>query len=41
LLHKDTWEEACQLDDSLAGEVRVITLKLAPERLDPEWLLNQ
>ena len=38
LIHKDTWEEACTLDGTWDGRVRVITLKLAPKRLTNEWL---
>jgi hypothetical protein len=38
LMHKDTWEEACQLDGQWNGRVRVVTLKLAAKRITPEWL---
>ena len=38
LMHKDTWEEACQLDGQWDGRVRVVTLKLAAKRITPEWL---
>lgn len=38
LTHKDTWEEACQLDGQWNGRVRVVTLKLAAERITTEWL---
>lgn len=38
LMHRDTWEEACQLDGQWEGRVRVITLKLAEQRITPEWL---
>lgn len=39
LLHNDTWEEACRLDESWGDNVRVTTLITAPERITPEWLL--
>ena len=38
LMHRDTWEEACILDGQLDGRVRVVTLKLADERITKEWL---
>ncbi|KNY12995.1 hypothetical protein AKG11_31720 [Shinella sp. SUS2] len=38
LMHGDTWKEACDLDGDWDGRVRVITLKLAPKRITPEWL---
>lgn len=38
LMHGDTWEEACILDGQWDGRVRVITLKLAAERMTPDWL---
>lgn len=38
LAHRDTWAEACSLDGIWDDNVRVITLKLAPERLTQEWL---
>jgi hypothetical protein len=38
LAHRDTWEEACLLDDIWDDNVRVTTLKLAPERITEEWL---
>lgn len=38
LLHGDTWKEACDLDGQWDGRVRVATLKLAAERITPEWL---
>ena len=38
LIHHDTWEEACALDGRWNGRVRVMSLKLAPTRLTPEWL---
>lgn len=38
LTHKDTWTEACTLDDKMDGDVRVSTLKLAKERIKEDWL---
>lgn len=38
LMHKDTWEESCQLDGEWDGRVRVVTLKLAAKRITAEWL---
>lgn len=38
LTHKDTWFEACELDGSWNGKVRVTTLITAPERITEEWL---
>lgn len=38
LAHKDTWEEACKLDDSWDGNVRVTTLKTAAQRIEENWL---
>ncbi|MCQ9101761.1 hypothetical protein [Vibrio alginolyticus] len=38
LVHKDTWEETCRLDGAWDGNVRVTTLRTAPERLDLNWL---
>lgn len=38
LAHRDTWEEACRLDGSWEGNVRVATLKTLDERITPEWL---
>jgi len=40
LAHRDTWEEACRLDGAWDGNVRVTTLKTAPSRVDPNWLLG-
>jgi len=40
LVHKDTWQEACILEDKWDSNVRVTTLKLADQRLDREWLLS-
>ena len=38
LMHRDTWEESCQLDGQWDGRVRVTTLKLAAKRITPDWL---
>lgn len=38
LTHRDTWEEACKLDDSWDGNVRVVTLRLALARVTEPWL---
>jgi hypothetical protein len=38
LMHGDTWEEACVLDGQWDGRVRVVTLKIAAERITPDWL---
>jgi hypothetical protein len=38
LMHKDTWEESCQLDGQWDGRVRVVTLKLAAKRITTKWL---
>lgn len=38
LVHRDTWEEACQLDGAWNDNVRVTTLKLASERITASWL---
>lgn len=38
LVHRDTWEETCRLDGAWDGNVRVTTLRTAPERLDLNWL---
>ncbi|WP_080395508.1 hypothetical protein [Pseudomonas syringae] len=40
LAHKDTWLEACRLDNSWDGAVRVTTLKTAPSRITKDWLLG-
>ena len=37
LLHSDTLSEAKELDDQWNGRVRVVTLKLAPDRITEEW----
>lgn len=41
LAHRDTWEEACRLDGSWGGAVRVTTLKTAPQRITADWLLHR
>ena len=38
LIHRDTWQESCELDGAWNGNVRVSTLKLAEQRLTREWL---
>lgn len=38
LAHNDTWTEACNLDGSWDGNVRVSTLKTADLRITPDWL---
>ncbi|MEL7031599.1 MAG: hypothetical protein AAGK80_04935 [Pseudomonadota bacterium] len=38
LIHNDTWEEACILDDVWDDNVRVTTLKLAGKRITTDWL---
>lgn len=38
LAHNDTWKEACALDDTWEGNVRVVTLKTAPTRITADWL---
>ena len=38
LAHKDTWSEACNLDGTWNGNVRVATLKTAHLRITPDWL---
>lgn len=40
MAHKDTWTEACLLDGTWDGNVRVTTLKTAHERITAEWLTN-
>lgn len=40
LAHKDTWEEACKLDNSWGGNVRVVTLKTAETQISPDWLAH-
>jgi len=40
LTHKDTWQESLTLDGQWGGNVRVATLKSAPERLTLDWLLS-
>lgn len=38
--HRDTWQEACNLDGGWRGNVRVATMKLAESRITPDWLLR-
>ncbi|BCL74637.1 hypothetical protein JHS3_03730 [Jeongeupia sp. HS-3] len=38
LIHNDTWAEACKLDGSWSGNVRVTTMKTAPSRITADWL---
>lgn len=38
LAHRDTWEEACNLDGAWDGNVRVTTLKLSSHRVTQDWL---
>ena len=38
LTHGDTWEEACNLDDSWEGRVRVSTLISCKDRITVDWL---
>lgn len=38
LEHRDTWREACDLDGQWDGRVRVVTLKLAANRITSDWL---
>jgi len=38
LTHPDTWTEASELDGLWEDNVRVCTLKLAPERITRQWL---
>ncbi len=40
LIHRDTWAEACKLDGSWDGNVRVTTLKTASSRITASWLQN-
>jgi hypothetical protein len=40
MAHRDTWAEACNLDGSWDGNVRVTTLRTAAERIDANWLLG-
>jgi hypothetical protein len=40
LAHRDTWEEACKLDNSWNGNVRVVTLKTAETQISPDWLIQ-
>lgn len=40
LTHNDTWREACNLDGSWEGNVRVTTLMIAPDRITESWLTS-
>ncbi len=40
LIHGDTWREACELDGSWDGNVRVTTLKTAAKRVSLKWLMG-
>ncbi|MBC3810093.1 hypothetical protein [Undibacterium aquatile] len=40
LIHNDTWAEACKLDGTWDGNVRVTTLKTASSRITTDWLQN-
>lgn len=40
MAHRDTWQEACNLDGSWGGNVRVTTLKTAAARIDADWLMG-
>jgi len=40
LAHGDIWKEARRLDGDWDGNVRVTTLKLAPLRVTPDWLIG-
>ena len=40
LAHGDTWRAACALDGDWGGNVRVTTMKLADDRVTPDWLLR-
>lgn len=40
MAHRDTWQEACNLDGSWDGNVRVTTLKTAAARIDVDWLMG-
>jgi hypothetical protein len=40
LAHGDTWRAAYSLDGEWDGNVRVTTMKLAPERVTAEWLMR-
>lgn len=40
LSHNDTWNEACELDGSWSGNVRVTTLLTAPKRITESWLTS-
>jgi hypothetical protein len=38
--HKDTWQEACELDGAWDGNVRVATMKLVDLRVTQDWLMR-
>lgn len=40
LVHKDTWAEACKLDGAWDERVRVVTLRMAADRISKDWLLS-
>ncbi|AOG00515.1 hypothetical protein BSY18_3384 [Blastomonas sp. RAC04] len=40
LAHRDTWQEACEIDGEWDGNVRVASLKLAPTRITLDWLIG-
>ncbi len=40
LTHVDTWQEACTLDGQWNDNVRVVTLRLAGQKLTLDWLLS-
>lgn len=40
MAHRDTWHEACSLDQSWGDNVRVTTLKTATERVSYDWLMS-
>jgi hypothetical protein len=40
LVHKDTWAEACKLDGAWNERVRVVTLRMATDRILKDWLLS-
>jgi hypothetical protein len=40
LAHGDTWRAAVELDGAWDGNVRVTTMKLADQRITPDWLMR-
>lgn len=40
LAHRDTWDEACSLDGSWNGNVRVTTLRTCEARITSSWLMS-